>query len=263
MTGRDVTLNFAVGSRDGPRSSVWRLWANKNGDVFVGCRAHASVNKLTFHASGRCHKAFTNEYWAKKFRPNCERFDATWHRSPSPPAGEKRGSNGLAICFPTDYLSTSLSPDSVPDGTVWVPAATNGRATWIFLWFSRDDEQAVREAIAGSSQRLLLHHAIRPNEYALVLSGELDSGDNDVCFPAEPGGKHLIYTRADPFSTGRPMRVAIGPIIEDGQIPRIWELGGYAMPNNGLVDEAMLPYRRINRKVIRATIGSPGWRPKS
>src|SRR5215207_3739973 len=49
-------IRFAVGSRDDLRSSVWRLWSNKN-DLFLAARSLAGLSKISFHASGICHHA--------------------------------------------------------------------------------------------------------------------------------------------------------------------------------------------------------------
>lgn len=46
------TIRFAVGTRDDLRSSVWRLWANKN-DLYLAARSHAMISKFSFHESGK------------------------------------------------------------------------------------------------------------------------------------------------------------------------------------------------------------------
>ncbi len=45
-------LRFAVGTRDDLRSSVWRLWANKN-DLYLAARSQAMISKFSFHESGK------------------------------------------------------------------------------------------------------------------------------------------------------------------------------------------------------------------
>lgn len=44
-------IRFAVGRGSDLRSSVWRLWANKN-DLFLAARSMAGLSKFSFHASG-------------------------------------------------------------------------------------------------------------------------------------------------------------------------------------------------------------------
>jgi hypothetical protein len=55
-------LRWAIGSSDGPRSSAWRLWGNKKGDIYVAVRSLGSTTKASFHRDGRCQVGFTNEY---------------------------------------------------------------------------------------------------------------------------------------------------------------------------------------------------------
>lgn len=53
------TLRFAVGAREDLRSSVWRLWANKN-DLYLAARSHAMISKFSFHESGKCRFAINS-----------------------------------------------------------------------------------------------------------------------------------------------------------------------------------------------------------
>jgi hypothetical protein len=55
-------LRWAVGSSDARRSSTWRLWGNKKGDIYVSARSLGGVLKASFHRDGRCHIGFTSEY---------------------------------------------------------------------------------------------------------------------------------------------------------------------------------------------------------
>lgn len=53
-------IRFAAGSRDDLRSSVWRLWANKN-DLFLAARSLAGQSKMSFHESGVCRHAVVSQ----------------------------------------------------------------------------------------------------------------------------------------------------------------------------------------------------------
>ncbi len=53
-------IRFAVGTRDDLRSSVWRLWGNKN-DLFLAARSSVGVSKISFHASGICRHAVVSQ----------------------------------------------------------------------------------------------------------------------------------------------------------------------------------------------------------
>jgi hypothetical protein len=55
-------LRWAIGSPDGPRSSAWRLWGEKKGDLYVAVRSLGAATKASFHRDGKCQVGFTNEY---------------------------------------------------------------------------------------------------------------------------------------------------------------------------------------------------------
>ena len=56
-----ATVRFAAGSADGPHATVWRLWANRKGDVFLAARALAGKFKASLHVSGLWRFAATKE----------------------------------------------------------------------------------------------------------------------------------------------------------------------------------------------------------
>lgn len=55
-------IRWAVGAPDGPRSSTWRLWGNKKGDVYLSVRNLGGIVKASFHRDRRCQVGFTAEY---------------------------------------------------------------------------------------------------------------------------------------------------------------------------------------------------------
>lgn len=73
-------LRWAIGSREGPRSSVWRLWGNKKGDIYVAVRELGGIIKASFHRDGKCHVGFTSEFAdeAKKRFGVTKRHWETW-----------------------------------------------------------------------------------------------------------------------------------------------------------------------------------------
>jgi hypothetical protein len=54
----EKVIRFAVGTADGPRSGVWRLWTNgRKGDVYLASRHLGGTSKVSFHESGRWRNA--------------------------------------------------------------------------------------------------------------------------------------------------------------------------------------------------------------
>jgi hypothetical protein len=55
-------VRWAIGSRSGLRSSPWRLWGSKRGDVYVSVRTLGGIFKATFHRDQNCFVGFTSQY---------------------------------------------------------------------------------------------------------------------------------------------------------------------------------------------------------
>jgi hypothetical protein len=66
-SGKELAIRLAVGDPDGPRSTVWRVWANRrSSDVYVAARVLGGVAKVSLHQSGRWRFAFTTEFDIKQ-----------------------------------------------------------------------------------------------------------------------------------------------------------------------------------------------------
>jgi hypothetical protein len=52
MTSRRKVIRFAVGSPDGPRSSIWRVWTERDGSVYLAVRKLAGRFKASLHPRG-------------------------------------------------------------------------------------------------------------------------------------------------------------------------------------------------------------------
>jgi hypothetical protein len=59
----DSVIRLGVGSREGAKSGVWRIWAGKGkSDVYLAVRSYAGIFKVSLHESGRCSVAFTSQF---------------------------------------------------------------------------------------------------------------------------------------------------------------------------------------------------------
>lgn len=52
---------FAVGSRDGPRSTIWKVWTHGD-EVYIASRMFGSDMKVSFHSTGECQCSATDSY---------------------------------------------------------------------------------------------------------------------------------------------------------------------------------------------------------
>jgi hypothetical protein len=78
----DQAVRFAVGSPEGPRSAVWRLWAS--GDhVYISARLYGTTIKASLHKSGKWRWGFTEEYAEREdtlLPPGVDRATHKWER---------------------------------------------------------------------------------------------------------------------------------------------------------------------------------------
>lgn len=59
----DFVIRIGVGSRDGPKSGVWRIWAGKGkSDVYVAVRSYTGIFKVSLHESGECSVALATQF---------------------------------------------------------------------------------------------------------------------------------------------------------------------------------------------------------
>ena len=69
---------FAVGTRAGPRSSIWKAWVHGE-EAYLASRAFGKYQKVSLHSSGLGQWSLTDE-WAKENpgRRNAERHIVRW-----------------------------------------------------------------------------------------------------------------------------------------------------------------------------------------
>jgi hypothetical protein len=70
-------VRFAVGTPRGCRATVWRLWTNPKGDVYVAARALAGSLKVSLHVRGNWRMAFIGAHPAD---PAKDRAFLKWKR---------------------------------------------------------------------------------------------------------------------------------------------------------------------------------------
>lgn len=115
-------VRWAVGTKDGRRSSTWRMWGDKKGDSYLSMRLMGAILKVSLHRDRRCSVGFTKgfESLAK------EQFGASsrhWHRWVLP---DNPVVKGFQILVPDSDLAEFTSEEKEP--MAWIPAPGEGRA---------------------------------------------------------------------------------------------------------------------------------------
>lgn len=75
-------FRFCVGSPSTERSSVWKIWVNKN-DIYIQTRMMGSDSKVSLHESGQFQWSMTTEWMAKQTNrdlKNVDRHIVRWKR---------------------------------------------------------------------------------------------------------------------------------------------------------------------------------------
>jgi hypothetical protein len=138
-----------IGIPGGARSKLWRVFSQRN-DVYVNTLGVGGVEKLSFHESGICRKAFTREHATPE--TSSDRATSKWRRAPTPPAGANLASFVFEVGVPTDYLSTAIEPPSKE--VTWIAPAPPGLARGFIMYFTRESEETVRAGIGNNGTLL-------------------------------------------------------------------------------------------------------------
>jgi hypothetical protein len=237
-------VRFAVGSPGGPRSDDRRLWVNKN-DVYMCHRGTGGMFKMSFHQSGICRWAMTEQYRRGEPGPGIKR----WRRDPTPPGGSDVASGAISIVIPTDYLSTALGPPTKP--VRWIPPAPPGDATVLELIFTNEARARIEELFAVGGRKHVFECIRLPRGDNVVLAWEHTGHDNQpIRVPARNEGSELLFSPRDPHNTGRPVRMEFCTKSGPNGIPMVFgEVGGHPIPPGSKFRPArvgVIAYRDVN-----------------
>lgn len=148
MSKNLANLRFWVYDEKFGNSHIWRLWITKHGDIYLSTKNMAGIIKVSFHKSGICRYALTNEH--ANARQIEDRLIHKWLRPKVPDAHTNQFGLLCSLGFPTNYLSHfSSAPDILAKR---VPAAQPPGTTVIELGITRDSEDTVLTT-TGSATR--------------------------------------------------------------------------------------------------------------
>lgn len=121
---RKREFRVAVGTPDGPRSTVWKFVV-AGSDIYIITRMFGSDAKVSLHASGECQWSGT-ETWVRKEpeRRNAERHITTW-TMPRPVGRE--AAHVFWVRIPGTELRT-IPPGEDLSSVKWLPAPPVGTA---------------------------------------------------------------------------------------------------------------------------------------
>jgi hypothetical protein len=219
-------VRLVVGIPNGPRSDVWHYWS-RNESVYVANAKMGGIVKFSFHPPDICRYAFTKEYGTSAALP--DRATEVWRRDPTLPAGARKVVRVLRVGFWTDVLSTALaSPSKEP---VWIKPAPLGNTTIVDLMFTRDDEVALRAALATEppalAHTMVAYRQLSNGEAFCISAWHSPTADKPLRVQGN-NANDLLILPYDPTDSGRPIRFTAFSSPKDGGFMEAWDFGAFA-----------------------------------
>jgi hypothetical protein len=131
-------IRWIIGTLDGARSSTWRLWANKKGDVYISRRGAGGIYKVSFHRDGNCQIGFTSDYeeTAKKLLPLFP--SRHWYRWKVP---DEQTVRALQIVVP--HSEMRAFPSIEEEQTAWIPAPPHDSVSVVSIFFAKPGTEEI------------------------------------------------------------------------------------------------------------------------
>lgn len=123
-------IRWAAGAPSGPRSSTWRLWGDKKGDVYLSMRSQGGRIKASFHRDRRCSIGFTSEFHEEAR----ERFGVQSRHMARWTLPDSEVVRVAQILIPGDDLVAFEEGDNAQ--MRWLPAAGPGDATVVSVYIA-------------------------------------------------------------------------------------------------------------------------------
>jgi hypothetical protein len=230
---------YVIGTPGGTRSNIWRVFSRKS-DVYVTASSPGGVEKFSFHESGICRKAFTQEYGTPDGLP--DRATIKWRRAVTPPTGKNEASFVFEVGVPTNCLSVAVEPPKKE--VTWIAPASPGMITVLRLYYTREPVQTARVGTEPYGQ--LLSYTALPNGEAFVaVSFHTTWEGKPLRVPASHHqAQDYLFADSDPCGTGRPARIVVFSHPRDGDRMLAWEYGGYKVPPSAVIDTSGYDTRR-------------------
>lgn len=127
-------FRFAVGSRDGPRSTVWKCWVH-GAEAYIAGRLFGTEAKISLYSSGECQWSCTDT-WVRRdpSRRNADRHIARWKLT-------YPQDNNALLAFRVAIPASELRPQPVPPDqkkAFWIGNAPAGSTVEFCFYFTRE-----------------------------------------------------------------------------------------------------------------------------
>jgi hypothetical protein len=151
---------FAVGTRGGPRSTIWKAWVQGH-EAYVTSRMFGSDMKLSLHSSGACQWSCTDTWVLRDpQRRNADRHLVRWQIEPP-------SDNNARLVFRVEIPVSELRPVEPPKDkkkVFWVSNAPED-STIRFLFYLTPAAKADPAPQAALPQRHLFSLRLRNSQW--------------------------------------------------------------------------------------------------
>jgi len=165
MARNGFHLRFAVGTANGPRSSVWRVRSYKS-DVYIAPRDIMGSMKVSLHRDGNCFFKLTEQ--GHERASGCEKIPAIKWTRPRPDRLD--ASVALFITFPAEGLAPG-DPVVETRPIIWLPAPAPGEAMKVGFFFLAGVPKGYAVRLGGEERELGYYHL--DNGDALVVAARI------------------------------------------------------------------------------------------
>jgi hypothetical protein len=176
---KDQAFRFRVATADGECSQDWLVW-NKKNDVYAGARNTSHEYKASFHSSGECHVALSQDIrkslisdpdWSGR-----SRVFGAWSRDPA--ECHKGPQHLLQIVFSSAYLDVLAQKH---EGNVRVIESRPGTISSVGIYRARLPSDAVVQSDDPTLTELT--RMLLPNgDSVLLISHELPETEEYLTF---------------------------------------------------------------------------------
>ena len=173
MTRKEA--RFAVGSRAGPRSTIWKAWVH-NEEAYLASRAFGSDLKVSFHSSGACQWSRTDNWVGRQpASRNADRHIVRWQVT------HPRGPESLLllrVAVPVSEVR-ALPPPTDRKKVFWVDGAPP-ESTVQFLFYLTSPLDVEPTTPASQRMRHLFSLGLRNRRWLVVFAQLITLSPEDL-----------------------------------------------------------------------------------
>jgi hypothetical protein len=217
---KDLSIRVAVGYAAGRHSTVWSIFS-KNNEVYATHRTMGGIEKLSFHSSRICRRAYIDK---RQLPPSMQdRVFNRWTRAETVPAGQGQAVAVLTVFFPEGHLSPDLP--STAKKAIWLPPPLPGEARFLQLLLTREKEKNLQKLFVNAGHFLVAYHGLPNGEAVAIRSWAHEFEQRDLIVEAGHGVQRDLVLPSH-FEVGVDRHVGFTTYSQPDEM-RCLELSGY------------------------------------